>query len=61
MCIRDSTDAVSCCSAACGSENVTFIAEADAATQAEQSAVFHRGDAKRAGVRRAFTICRTAL
>ena len=49
------------CGAPDGSENVTFSATVDAGSHSGQPAVFDRGDAKRAGVRRALTICRTAL
>lgn len=54
----DCREAVNRCSAtADGGEKVTVCASA----YGEQIAVFDRGDAKRAGVRRALTICRTAL
>jgi len=58
---RDGTEPVNRYSAADGTENVTFVAEAEAGSQDKQLAMFHRADAKRAGVRRPITICRTAL
>ena len=57
MCRPDSRDAVKRYGTADGSENVSICVS----TAGEEPAVFHRGDTKRTGVRRAFTVCRTAL
>ena len=46
------------CSAADAGEHSALSASA---TDAQQSAAFDRGDVRRAGVRRALTVCRTAL
>jgi len=57
----DHSEAMNGCDAADGSENTTFSASAAAGSHGEHLAGFHRGDTKRTGIRRALTICRTAL
>jgi len=57
VCRPDCSEDINRCSAADEGETFTFNASA----VREQPAVFDRGDAKRAGVRRALTVCRTAL
>lgn len=54
----DCREAVGRRNAAVASEHFTSSVSA---ADAQQSATFDRGDVKRAGVRRALTVCRTAL
>jgi len=61
VCRPDCNVAAKSCIATDGSENIRFSATADAGNHDEQQGAFDRGDSKRAGVRRALTICRTAL
>ena len=61
VCRPECSQAASTCCVAGGGENITFRAPADTVDEAQRTTAFDREDAKRAGVRRAFTICRTAL